>query len=132
MSIVSFERTDAERTVAHRWDGRGGFGHRWRCWGFRSNRLRLIFGHILQECRRRHEKQISSDSAAEVEQPVVVARWAADEHVLKHLFDGAGRTAVADEVSAKFTVRRPAEGHVVAQDLDLFPILDNGRERVVR
>ena len=92
----------------------------------------LVFGHVLQKRRRRHEEQISGDGAAEVEQPVVVAGRPADEHVLEHLLDGAGRTAVADEIGAKFTMRGPAEGHVVAQDLDLFPVLDDGRERVVR
>ena len=91
-----------------------------------------VFGHVLQKCRGRHEEQVSGDGAAEVEQPVVVAGRPADEHVLEHLLDGAGRTAVADEIGAKFTVTRPAEGHVVAQDLDLFSVLDDGGERVVR
>jgi hypothetical protein len=36
------------------------------------------------------------------------------------LFDGTGRTAVADEIGAEFTVPCPAERHVVAQDLYLF------------
>ena len=93
---------------------------------------RLVFGHGLQKCRGRHEEQVSGDGAAEVEQPVVVAGRPADEHVLEHLLDRAGRTAVADEIGAKFTVRGPAEGHVVAQDLDLFSVLDDRRERVVR
>src|SRR5208282_2123290 len=70
--------------------------------------------------------------AAEGEQPVVVAGRPADEHVLEHLLDRAGRTAVADEIGAKFTVRGPAEGHVIAQDLDLFPVLDNRSECAMR
>ena len=94
--------------------------------------IRLIFGHVLQKCRRRHEEQVSGDGAAEVEYPVVVAGRPADEHVLEHLLDGARRTAVADEVGAKFTMPGPAEGHVVTQDLDLFPVLDDRGERVVR
>ena len=93
---------------------------------------RLVFGDGVQKCRGRHEEQVSGDGAAEIEQPVVIAGRTADEHVLEHLLDGAGRTAVADEIGAKFTVRGPAEGHVVAQDLDLFSVLDDGRERVVR
>jgi hypothetical protein len=36
----------------------------------------------LQKRRGRHEEQTSGDGAAEVEQPVVVAGRAADEHVL--------------------------------------------------
>src|SRR5208337_4053125 len=74
----------------------------------------------------------SGDRAAEVEQPVVVAGWPANEHVLKHLLNGAGGTAVANEISAKFALSGAAEGHVVAQDLDLFPVLDDRRECVVR
>src|SRR5579862_1560364 len=42
------------------------------------------------------------------------------------------RTAVADEIGAEFTVRCPSEWHVVAQDLDLFPVLDNCCECAVR
>src|ERR1700730_14008902 len=107
---VSFERSDAERTLAHRWDGWERFDRRRRRRGFRNRWLGLVFGNVLQKCRRRHEEQISGDGAAEVEQPVVVAGRAADEHVLEHLFDGAGRTAVADKISAKFAMARPTEG----------------------
>ncbi len=42
------------------------------------------------------------------------------------LLNGARRTAVADEVCSEFAERRTAERHVIAQDLDLFAILDNG------
>jgi len=66
---------------------------------------------------RRHEEQVSCDRAAEVEEPIVVARRPADEHVLQHLLDGAGRAAVADEIRAELTVPRSTEGHVVTQDL---------------
>src|ERR1700677_4582857 len=131
MSYVSFERSDAERTLAHRWDGWRRFDSRRRRSGFRNRTLGLVFGHILQKCRRRHKEQVSGHGTAEVEQPVVVAGRAADEHVLEHLLSGAGRTAVADEIGAKLTMRGPAERHVVAQDLDLFSVLDDCGERVV-
>src|SRR5580704_12522438 len=118
----SFEGTDAERTLAHRWLRYGWRRRRWSAGrlarqdgcGFRSHRR--VFGHILQKRRGWHEEQVSGDGAAEVEYPVVVAGRPADEHVVEHLLDGAGRTAVADEIGAEFTLRRPAEGHVVAQD----------------
>src|SRR5580704_18647243 len=128
MLYVSFERSDAERTLAHRWGGWREFDSRSR---LRNRRPGLVFGHVLQKCRRRHKEQVSGHGAAEVQQPVVVAGRAPDEHVLDHLYDSAGRTAVADEISTKFTGARPAEGHVVAQNLDLFPVLDDRGERVV-
>src|ERR1700685_843580 len=129
MSDVSFKGTDAERTVAHRW-GRWRRAGRCRRRGLRNRRL--VFCHIVQKSRRGHEEQVSGNGAAEVKQPVVVAGGLANEHIFKHLLDGAERTAVTDKVSAKFTLRGPSEGHIVAQDLDLFPVLDDGRERVVR
>ena len=45
--------------------------------------------HFLEECRGRHEEEIAGHCPAEVEQPVVIARRTADEHVLEHLLDGA-------------------------------------------
>src|ERR1700693_1802061 len=131
MWYVSFERSDAERTLAHRWGGWRRFDSRRRRRGFSNRWLGLIFGHVLQKCRRRHKEQVSGHGTAEVQEPVVVAGRAPDEHVLDHLFDSAGRTAVADEISTKFTGARLAEGHVVAQNLDLFPVLDDCGERVV-
>src|SRR6266446_4410251 len=128
MWYVSFERSDAERTLAHRWDGWREFDSRRR---FRNRRPGLVFGHVLQKCRRRHKEQVSGNGAAEVQQSVVVAGRAPDEHVLDHLFDSAGRTAVADEIGAKLTMRGSAERHVVAQNLDLFPVLDDRGERIV-
>src|SRR5580698_2672709 len=130
MSYVSFERTDAEGTVAHRWNGGRTFGHRRRCVGFLS--LRLVFGQGIEKCRRWYEEKIPGDGAAEIKQPVVVAGWPADEHVLEHLFNRAGRTAVSDEISAEFTVARLAEGHVVAQNLDLFSVFNDRGKSVVR
>src|ERR1700739_4116520 len=140
MSNVSFERTDAERTLAHRLDRWRRFGHRRRGKRIRNRRLvfnklfcdRLGRGYVLQKKCGRYEEQISGHGAAEVEQPIVVSGWPADEHVLEHLLDGAGRTAVADEIGSEFTVGWPAERHIVAQDLDFFPVLDDGRERTVR
>src|SRR5208282_6045143 len=43
-----------------------------------------VFSYGLQEARGGDEKQAPGRRAAEVEQPVVVARRAADEHVLEH------------------------------------------------
>src|ERR1700691_2844343 len=135
MSDVSFKGTDAERTVAHRWNARMGFGGLC-CRGWdRKRKLvlrRRIFADVLQKRRRPHEEQVSRDSAAEVEQPIIVAGRLPDEHVLEHLFGRAGRTAVAYEIGTKFALRRPPERHVVAQDFDLFPVLDDGSKRVVR
>src|SRR5208282_6044814 len=131
MWYVSFERSDAERTLAHRWDGWRRFDSRRRRRGFRNRRLGLVFGDVLQKRRRRHKEQVSGHGAAEVEQPVVVAGRPADEHVLEHPFDGAGRAAVADKISAKFAMAWPAERHVVTKNLDLFPVLDDCGERVV-
>src|SRR5258708_5097536 len=131
LSFVSLERRGAGGTVAHRWGGGGVLGHRRYYRGFRSLRLGLILGHVVQKRRRRHEKQISRDSPAEVEKSVIIAEWATDEHVLEHLLNGPWRTAVADEIGAKLTMPGPAERHVVAQDLDLFPVLDDRGERVV-
>src|SRR3984957_7281544 len=131
MWYVSFERSDAEGSLAYRWDGCRRFDSRRHRRGFRNRRPGLVFGHVLQKCRRRHKEQVSGHGAAEVEQPVVVAGGPADEHVLEHLFDSAGRTAVADEIGAKLTMRGSAERHVVAQNLDLFPVLDDCGERAV-
>src|ERR1700692_4462153 len=57
----------------------------------------------------------AGDSAA----AVVVAGRPATEQVLEQLLDGGGRRGLADKVSAKFAMARPAERHVVTQDLDL-------------
>ena len=92
----------------------------------------VVFAHIFQKSGGWSEEQASGDRMAEVEQPIVVARWAANEHVLEHLLDRAGRTAVANEIGAEFAVPGTAEGHIVTQDLDLFAILDDRRERVMR
>ncbi len=72
-----------------------------RRWGGRRRNRRLVFGHGLQKCRGRYEEQVSGDGTAEVEQSVVVTGRPADEHVLEHLLDSAGRTAIANEIGAK-------------------------------
>ena len=48
-------------------------------------------------------------------------------NVFEHLFNSAGRAAVADEIGAELAVAGAAEGHVVAEDFD-FPavLLDDG------
>src|SRR5579871_5162733 len=121
MRNFSFEGTDAQRTISRRRLGKR-----------RSNYSRLILAQGFQKCYGRSKKEATRDGAAEIEQPIVVAGRPAHKHVFEHLFDSVGRTAVADEIGAKFTVRGPAEGHVVAQDLNLFPVLDNRCECVVR
>src|SRR5271155_553338 len=93
--FFSFEGTNAQRTVVMLRHGA------------------LVRAYRLQKCDGRRKKQASRDGAAEIEQPVVVARRPANEHVLKHLLDGMRRTAVANEVGAEFALPCPAEGHVV-------------------
>src|SRR5579862_9041154 len=132
MRNVSFEGTNGERTVTSPPGGWRAIGRR-RVYGKRrSVRYGLVVAHGFQKCCGRSKKHVSRDRAAEIEQAVIVAARPAHEHVFEHLFDGARRTTVADEISAKFTVPGPAEWHVVAQDLDLFPVLDDGGECTVR
>ena len=96
-SGASFERADAEccrrRWIAISAGGRSGQS--------------AVRRPPLQERRRRCEKQVAGDGPAEIQQPVVVARRPADKHVLEHLLDRAGRTAVADEIRAEFSLPRP-------------------------
>src|SRR5205807_5198083 len=87
---------------------------------------------VLQEGRGRHEEEVPGDRTAEVEQPVVIARWIADEHVLQHFFDRAGRAAVADEIGPELPLGYLAERHVVSEDLDLLAILRDLGECIVR
>src|ERR1700739_3996953 len=131
MSSFSFEGTNAERTVACRRDrwrwfgrhGRGGrIGHRRLVLGILVSAA-LVFGHVLQERRGGDKKQVPGNGAAEVEQSIIVAGWPPKDAVVEHRFNGAGGTTVADEVSAKFTLRDTSERHVVAQYLKFFPVL---------
>src|ERR1700733_1101197 len=112
MRNFSFEGTNAQRTVALPRSRERTLDRRW----FqirRSNHGGLVLAHGFQECCGRSKKQVPSDGAAEIEQPVVVAGRAANEHVVEHLFDSIRRTAIADKIGTKFTLRGPAEGHVV-------------------
>src|SRR5579863_9608402 len=127
MQDVSFKGTDTERTIVLTRRHKG--FDRW--FGRRRRNRRLVFRYIFQKRRGGHKKQVSRDGATEIEKPIVISRRAANEHVLKHLLNRTGRTAVANEISPKFTHGRPPERHVVAQDLDLFPIFDDGSECVV-
>ena len=58
-------------------------------------------GQVVEEVGGRHEEQAAGDGGREVEDPVVVARRIADEHVPEHLLDHARRRRVADEVGAE-------------------------------
>src|SRR5579862_2343296 len=139
MSYVSFEGTDAEGVLGQRWVGRlvaGSLifsGLIFAGLIFASLIFAgLILSHTVQKSCGWYEEKVSGDGAAEVEQAVVVAGRAADEHIHQHLLDGARGTAIADEIGAKFAVGRPAEGHVVAENLDLFSVLNDGGESAVR
>ena len=79
-----------------------------------------------------HEEQIAGLGDAEIQQTVVIAGRAADEHVLQHLLDRPWRSRIADEIGAEFALRGTAERHVVAEDLYLLAVLDDGGQRVVR
>src|SRR5579871_5243188 len=89
MRNFSFEGTNTQRTVALTRSGCRVPDRRCRNGG-------LILAYGIQERYRRHKKQVSGDGPAEIEQPVVVAGRAANEHIFQHLFDGTGRTAVAN------------------------------------
>lgn len=55
----------------------------------------------------------------EIEDPVVAAGRAADEHVHQHLLGDGGRGRIADEVGTELALPRAAEQHVVPHDLAL-------------
>src|SRR5271163_3682571 len=96
-----------------------------------ERRSNLVVGEVLEKGRGGGEEQAAGDGAAEIEQAIVVAGRASDEHIFKHLLDGGGRAAIADEIGSEFTVGGAAEGHVVAQNLDLSSVFDNGGEGAV-
>src|ERR1700724_777250 len=109
MRNFSFEGTNAQRTVTWPLGGWRAIGRR-RVYDDRgSHRYGLVVSHAFQKCYGRSKQHVSRDSAAEIEQAVIVAGRPAHEHVFEHLFDSAGRTAVADEICAKFTVPGSAE-----------------------
>src|ERR1700733_8266557 len=99
--MISFKRTDAERTVAFRcrlWC-RGGGGGRGRVRKFLTGGRRVV-ADVFQKSRRRHEEQIAGLRDAEIEQSVVIAGRTTDKHIFQHLLDGSRRTRVADEIGA--------------------------------
>jgi len=91
----------------------------------------LVGGDAVQKRGGRDEEQTPSDRSAEVEDAIVIIWRAADEHVLKHLFDGPGRAAVADEIGAELALARAAEWHVVAEDFDFPAVFFDDCEGVV-
>ena len=133
--MFSFQGTYAERTILG-WRGEGGSynGRRGRrnllCAGGCSGRG-LDRGNTIEECGGRDEEQTSSDRSAEVEDAIVIAGRTANEHIFEHLFDGARRAAVADEIGAELAVAGPTEGHVVAEDFDFPAVFFDDGEGVV-
>src|SRR5579863_5327747 len=89
MRNFSFEGTNPQRTVAL---PRGGYDNR------RGQHSGLVLAYGFQKRQRGSKKQVSRDRTAEIEQLVIVAGRPANEHVFEHLFNGTGRTAVADEI----------------------------------
>src|SRR5579864_8086808 len=136
IGIFSFQGTYAERTILG-WRVRSGGltrrrGHRGPRCARGCSRRGLFSRDIIEERDGRNEEQTSRDRGAEVENAVVITGRTADEHVFEHLFNGAGRAAVANEVGAELAVAGAAEGHVVAQDLDFLSVFFDDREGVVR
>src|ERR1700687_187438 len=93
---------------------------------------RLARNEGLQQVQGRDEEEVTGQGAAEVQQTIVVTGRAAHEHVLQHLLDRARRARVADEVGGELPSGNIAEWHVVAENLGLFPVLDQDGQRVVR
>src|SRR6201999_116166 len=122
----SLERANIQRAAVLRPGGRSGFGLR------PGSSLRIAIREFLEQGGRGNEEQAARDRAAIVEQPVVVARRPADEHVLHHQFDRFGRTRVADEVRAELPLARAANRFVVEEILPLLAFLRDGGERVGR
>ena len=105
MTDVSFERTDTERTVVHRRAGLFGastVADSAEGTSTAGSSSVTVSRNVADGAKNK----VSGDGTAEVEHPVVVAGRAADEHVFEHLLNDAGRTAVANEIGAEFTVRR--------------------------
>src|ERR1700722_14434263 len=85
----------------------------------------------IQEGGGGGEEEAAGCGAAEVEEAVVIAGRAADEHVFEHLLGGARGAAVAEGGGAKFALAGFAEGHVVSQDFQLFAVFVDGGEGAV-
>ena len=86
----------------------------------------------LEERERRYEEQTTRDRTAEIQHAIVIARRSSDEHILQHLFGCTRRTSVTDEVGAELALTSPAEGHIFAEDFNLFAVFDDCRQRIVR
>src|SRR5688572_2746246 len=111
----SFEAADGERTVAGqrgRWRRMADGG---RSTGDGRDLNRLSGSKGIEKRLGWREEVGAGDRAGEVEETIVVARRAADEHILDHLLDRPERAGIADEVGAGFAQRNVAEGHVVAE-----------------
>src|SRR5580704_14185320 len=107
------EAADPERGVRGRaWSDRRlrggghGAGRRW----------------VVEEVGCWYEEEIAGERCREVEDPVVVAGWLADEHVRQHLLDHFGAAGVADEVGAELACSNPTKWHVEAHDLPLLAV----------
>ena len=107
-----------------------GRGYRTRCSAHAMGSF-LVVSEGFEEGGGGGEEEAAGDGAAEVEEAVVVAGRAADEHVFEHLLGGARGAAVADEVGTEFALAGFAEGHVVAEDLQLFAVFVDGGEGAV-
>src|SRR5262249_22220244 len=90
----------------------------------------LVVAHIFQKRSGWRKEQTAGDSAAEIQQSVIVAGRPANEHILEHLLDGSRRPAVTDEVGAELA-SRPTERHVVAEDFELLAVLYDRGEGIV-
>ena len=86
--------------------------------------------HSVQECRSWHEEETTRDGMADIQQMIVISWRIADKHIFEHLLNRRGRATVSQEISAEFAVHA-TEGHVVTKDLDLLPVLNNRRQRIV-
>jgi hypothetical protein len=69
----------------------------------------------------------------EIKQAVIGSRRITDIHSLQHLLDHPKIPGITDEIGSEFLSSRPAEGHVVAQDVIFVAIgIDDGGQRLVR
>jgi hypothetical protein len=90
--------------------------------GKSASQVRLVIGDVVEEGEGGGEEEIAGYGAAEIEKAVVVAGWAADEHVFEHLFERGRGAAVAEEIGAEFAVGGASEGHIVAQNFYFFAV----------
>src|SRR5262245_52650616 len=129
MPDFSFKGADAERTIRQRCRGWRRLSHRSCGRGLRNGAL-VVDG--FQKGCGWHKEKGTGRRAAEVEEPVVIARRLADEHVLDHLLCNAGSSAIPDKVGAELTGGSLPKGHVVPQYHELLSVLGDRGERVMR